>query len=39
MNGATELQCFYDILAAIGFIVVFGIIIATATKPFPFIKL
>lgn len=39
MNGAHELQCFYDILAAIGFSLLFGIIIALISKAIPFIKI
>jgi hypothetical protein len=34
MNGATELQIFYDILAALGFIVIGGIILGSIAKAF-----
>lgn len=39
MNGATELQLFYDILAAFGFSLLFGVIIGLLSKVLPFIKL
>lgn len=39
MNGANELQCFYDILAAIGFSLLFAIIIGVTSKAIPFIKI